>query len=213
MSATGWESGMTTAGMELIARALANNEQVSYTRMAVGDGEASGEFGAMTSLANRLYDLGIQLVQQDGLTVNVTSDLVTKGLAQGYTLREMGLYAKTKSTGEILFCYTNGGDSGIPVEPLSTNVSMDGRLRMRFVFTSGVSVQLEYQNPTYADFNHRHDNATQQTDGFMSQGDKIILDRINGDMDPTYNTVATTGAVNVGGNLTVEGELKARWRA
>ena len=101
---------LTETGRNLLALALTGKE-LHFTRGAVGDGWIpSGRTpGEMTGLISEKKTLPIQSIRVSATgTCECVFQITNQGMAQGFWLREYGLYARHPDTGaEVLYSYCN----------------------------------------------------------------------------------------------------------
>ena len=102
---------LTTKGQELLARSMAGECTITFTKMELGDGELSSgqNVRKMNGLIERVTTLDIQSVDiSSDSVVSIKSVFTNDGMSSGFYLREKGLYA-TDGENEILFSYGNAG--------------------------------------------------------------------------------------------------------
>ena len=102
---------ITTAGLQLLAKALAGTE-LNFTRVALGDGSlVQGQsLASLTSLIDWKMDLPISgLVVAGTGTASLTAVLQNASLSTGFFARELGVYATDPDVGEILYAVANAG--------------------------------------------------------------------------------------------------------
>ena len=112
---------VTRRGFELLGKALAGKE-LCYTRAAYGDSSPNGtlveptedEKFELNNLLNFKQSLPILSVKfTGGGTAGITFAVHNDDLAEGYFIRETGLFAEDPDTGEeVLYCYRNNGLKG-----------------------------------------------------------------------------------------------------
>ncbi len=101
---------LTDAGRQIQAKAQAG-QALTFTRVGLGDGAAPAIASELLDLVNRRQWLSIQsqLAPGDGTAV-LRVILTNVGLAIGFFMRELGVYALDPDTGdEHLYSYTNAG--------------------------------------------------------------------------------------------------------
>lgn len=105
---------LTTQGRNLIAKALTGKE-LCFTRAYVGDGtlRSGQDPAALTALISPKKELPIQSMNLTGAigTAEVVLEMSNKNLAQGFFVREYGLFARDPDTQrEVLYSYCNKGN-------------------------------------------------------------------------------------------------------
>ncbi len=192
-----WNKAITTAGYALIAQAMLGT-RIEFTRMVIGDGIRSTGFSSATGAVHELYSLPLAGVLRSGTKVTVTSAIAPDDLEEGYELREIVVFAKPEGGAEICFSAACNAEGAIHVEPNSSSVSMDGRIRWAYEISPEGNVTIETGGLLYADYDHRHDNATQSADGHMSAGDKEKMDNWLG-QDVSEDSTPIFAAATIGG--------------
>ena len=103
---------LTSQGRNLIAKALTGKE-LRFTRAFVGDGTLGNrDPAALTALISPKKELPIQSMNLTGAigTAEVVLEMSNKNLAQGFFVREYGLFARDPDSGnEVLYAYCNKG--------------------------------------------------------------------------------------------------------
>lgn len=101
----------TNRGRALQAKAQAG-AQLNFTRIAVGDGQLSGQAIAdLTALLHEVKSITLNKfkVLPGGKAV-VGGVLSNQDIETGFWWRELGLFAQDPDLGEILYCYGNAGE-------------------------------------------------------------------------------------------------------
>ena len=103
---------LTNEGKKLLGKVLAG-EKLTFTRVCVGDGDVPEEnIKDLTDLASYKLTLPITTIQDLGNgTVKIRSTITNRGLATGFFIRELGLYAKGEEGTEVLYAYTKSTDA------------------------------------------------------------------------------------------------------
>ncbi|GAV24819.1 hypothetical protein ciss_07520 [Carboxydothermus islandicus] len=85
--------------------------QLTFTRIAVGDGELGGSsILDLTGLKHEVKSLSISKIKTlSGGRALVGTVLSNQDITQGFYLREIGVFAQDPDLGEILYCYGNAG--------------------------------------------------------------------------------------------------------
>ena len=98
---------ITNAGRNLLARALAGEGKVIFTKAAFGDQKHSGNLREVTELKNKKLDLNIMNIRNDNGTAVLTVQISNKDVDQSFQTEEFGVYAKIEGDAtEILYSYT-----------------------------------------------------------------------------------------------------------
>lgn len=104
---------VTKNGLAMIAESVATRKNLIFTRVVVGDGDATGRnFNDMTSVIFPKMELPVTSgVNEGNGQYLITATLSNNTLNVGFFPREVGLYAKVDGKTEMLYSYTNGGNN------------------------------------------------------------------------------------------------------
>lgn len=104
---------VTKNGLAMIAESVAIRKNLIFTRVVVGDGDATGRnFNDMTSVISPKMELPVTSgVNEGNGQYLITATLSNNTLNVGFFPREVGLYAKVDGKTEMLYSYTNGGNN------------------------------------------------------------------------------------------------------
>ena len=98
---------ITNAGRNLLARALAGEGKVLFTKTAFGDQKHSGNLREVTELKNKKLDLNVMNIRNDNGTAVLTVQISNENVEQSFQTEEFGVYAKIEGDiTEILYSYT-----------------------------------------------------------------------------------------------------------
>ena len=98
---------ITNAGRNLLARALAGEGKVIFTKAAFGDQKHSGNLREVTELKNKKFDLNVMNIRNDNGTAVLTVQISNENVEQSFQTEEFGVYAKIEGDiTEILYSYT-----------------------------------------------------------------------------------------------------------
>ena len=98
---------ITNAGRNLLARALAGEGKVLFTKAAFGDQKHSGNLREVTELKNKKLDLNVMNIRNDNGTAVLTVQISNENVEQSFQTEEFGVYAKIEGDiTEILYSYT-----------------------------------------------------------------------------------------------------------
>lgn len=99
---------ITNKGLALMAKLLALEGELKFTRAAVGDGEVPSGIApaVLTGLMHEVHEADIaSCVYQGGDQSTITLQVSSVGLQQGFLVTEVGLFAQDPNEGEILYAY------------------------------------------------------------------------------------------------------------
>jgi len=104
---------VTKNGLAMIAESVATRKNLIFTRVVVGDGDATGRnFNDMTAVISPKMELPVTSgVNEGNGQYLITATLSNNTLNVGFFPREVGLYAKVDGKAEMLYSYTNGGNN------------------------------------------------------------------------------------------------------
>ena len=104
---------VTKNGLAMIAESVATRKNLIFTRVVVGDGDATGRnFNEMTGVISPKMELPvISGINEGNGQYLITATLSNNTLNVGFFPREVGLYAKVDGKAEMLYSYTNGGNN------------------------------------------------------------------------------------------------------
>lgn len=104
---------VTKNGLAMIAESVATRKNLIFTRVVVGDGDATGRnYNDMTSVISPKMELPVTSgVNEGNGQYLITATLSNNTLNVGFFPREVGLYAKVDGKTEMLYSYTNGGNN------------------------------------------------------------------------------------------------------
>ncbi|WP_338964003.1 hypothetical protein [Fusobacterium nucleatum] len=98
---------ITNAGRNLLARALAGEGKVIFTKAAFGNQKHSGNLREVTELKNKKLDLNVMNIRNDNGTAVLTVQISNQNVDQSFQTEEFGVYAKIEGDiTEILYSYT-----------------------------------------------------------------------------------------------------------
>jgi hypothetical protein len=96
---------LTNKGRELLAKAVAG-EQLTFTKMEVGDGTFTGDVKTLTALVSKKDDFNINQIENQGNgQVSLKAIISNKNNTSGYYIREIGIFAHGVDDIEILYAY------------------------------------------------------------------------------------------------------------
>ena len=124
---------VTQKGQALLAKAQ-DGAPIVMTRWQIGTGAlpAGTDLTAREALVSELMDLPISNVEISGRQATVKGQFINTGLSQ-FRWNELGLFAKSGSSEEILYAYSNSFGDGEDIEA--------GEVRVReFVFGATISM-------------------------------------------------------------------------
>ena len=104
---------VTKKGYNLLAESIATKKPITFTKVAVGDGDDTGlDIDTMTGLVSPKMELPIGNGEKggDGEYV-IQAVLSNKTLEHSFFPKEVGLFAKCGDGEEVLYSYSNGGSN------------------------------------------------------------------------------------------------------
>ena len=100
-------TGITKKGVALIAKLLATEQQLTFTRAAVGTGSCPSGYdpASMLDLGQYRMDGNIAGCEAEGEEATVTFQISSEDVDEGFVITEAGVYAADADEGEILYAY------------------------------------------------------------------------------------------------------------
>ncbi len=139
-------AAVTAAGHALQAALVGTGKGLVFTRAASGAGLAAGTLEEQTAVTDERQALSLQPAQVlEGAKVRVRAVLVNTGLSAGYTMRQLGFYARAEDSGdEVLYALVQdeAGDP-IPAAAESPGFSVDWTYVFSFGNAAKVTVELD----------------------------------------------------------------------
>lgn len=140
---------LTTEGERLLAKSIAGNTTITFTKMMIGDGDRGTSTKTITSLASprMTLDLYSVLISGDN-NIEITTILDSSAIPEGFYFREKGIYA-TDGTTEILFMYGTSGSLAEWIENLD-NAVFTRTIRTVITLSESDNVKITIQKGAYA---------------------------------------------------------------
>lgn len=139
-------AAITAAGHALQAALVGTGKGLVFTRAASGAGLAAGTLEEQTAVTDERQALSLQPAQVlEGAKVRVRAVLVNTGLSAGYTMHQLGFYARAEdSEDEVLYALVQdeAGDP-IPAAAESPGFSVDWTYVFSFGGAAEVTVELD----------------------------------------------------------------------
>ena len=124
---------ITSKGLNLRARAEAEELVLQFTKVAIGNGDYDGseDLMSLTDLKSKKQELGINSKTYEENTISLKTVVTNTDLTEGYYIKEIGVYAQDPDEGEILYSISVAVDDKwdyLPAEewgPASIQYSLD----------------------------------------------------------------------------------------
>lgn len=141
---------VTKNGLAMIAESVATRRNLIFTRVVVGDGDATGRnFNDMTSVISPKMELPVTSgVNEGNGQYLITATLSNNTLNVGFFPREVGLYAKVDGKTEMLYSYTNGGNNVGYVPDKTTPIDSE-IYKIRTVIGNAKNVTFKFVDSTF----------------------------------------------------------------
>ena len=141
---------VTKNGLAMIAESVATRKNLIFTRVVVGDGDATGRnFNDMTSVISPKMELPVTSgVNEGNGQYLITATLSNNTLNVGFFPREVGLYAKVDGKTEMLYSYTNGGNNVGYVQDKSTPIDSE-IYKIRTVIGNAKNITVNMSDSTF----------------------------------------------------------------
>lgn len=103
---------ITAKGRVLIAKTIAMNAAVKFTRAAVGTGSVAAGYDPayLTNLNRYQMDGKITAMSSENETAYITFQIASRDVESGFVITEAGLFAEDPDEGEILYAYLGMSD-------------------------------------------------------------------------------------------------------
>lgn len=141
---------VTKNGLAMIAESVATRKNLIFTRVVVGDGDATGRnFNDMTSVIFPKMELPVTSgVNEGNGQYLITATLSNNTLNVGFFPREVGLYAKVDGKTEMLYSYTNGGNNVGYVPDKTTPIDSE-IYKIRTVIGNAKNITINMSDSTF----------------------------------------------------------------
>lgn len=141
---------VTKNGLAMIAESVAIRKNLIFTRVVVGDGDATGRnFNEMTSVISPKMELPVTSgVNEGNGQYLITATLSNNTLNVGFFPREVGLYAKVDGKTEMLYSYTNGGNNVGYVPDKTTPIDSE-IYKIRTVIGNAKNITINMSDSTF----------------------------------------------------------------
>ena len=141
---------VTKNGLAMIAESVATSKNLIFTRVVVGDGDATGRnFNDMTSVISPKMELPVTSgVNEGNGQYLITATLSNNTLNVGFFPREVGLYAKVDGKTEMLYSYTNGGNN-VGYVPDKTTPIDSAIYKIRTVIGNAKNITVNMSDSTF----------------------------------------------------------------
>ncbi len=141
---------VTKNGLVMIAESVATRKNLIFTRVVVGDGDATGRnFNDMTSVISPKMELPVTSgVNEGNGQYLITATLSNNTLNVGFFPREVGLYAKVDGKAEMLYSYTNGGNNVGYVPDKTTPIDSE-IYKIRTVIGNAKNITMNMSDSTF----------------------------------------------------------------
>lgn len=139
---------LTDKGHALLAKVIAG-ATLEFTRVALGDGAADpADWGRLTALANPVHSMAIQSKEiVDSRRVSLSARLYSTDLSDGFTLREMGIFAIDPDEGEILYSYENLGEDAETIPQSGDYTMLIRKYSIMIEVGNAANVAIYYTDP------------------------------------------------------------------
>lgn len=141
---------VTKNGLAMIAESVATRKNLIFTRVVVGDGDATGRnFNDMTSVISPKMELPVTSgVNEGNGQYLITATLSNNTLNVGFFPREVGLYARVDGKTEMLYSYTNGGNNVGYVPDKTTPIDSE-IYKIRTVIGNAKNITINMSDSTF----------------------------------------------------------------
>jgi len=200
---------VTKNGLAMIAESVATRKNLIFTRVVVGDGDATGRnFNDMTSVISPKMELPVTSgVNEGNGQYLITATLSNNTLNVGFFPREVGLYAKVDGKTEMLYSYTNGGNNVGYVPDKTTPIDSE-IYKIRTVIGNAKNITVNMSDSTFVTKGELDRYVAISSGAYIKDANKTNtgLSLIKGDntskvidfITANYNDSDTNKALNLG---------------
>lgn len=200
---------VTKNGLAMIAESVATRKNLIFTRVVVGDGDATGRnFNDMTSVISPKMELPVTSgVNEGNGQYLITATLSNNTLNVGFFPREVGLYAKVDGKTEQLYSYTNGGNNVGYVPDKTTPIDSE-IYKIRTVIGNAKNITVNMSDSTFVTKGELDRYVSITSGGYVKDANKTNtgLSLIKGDntskaidfITNNYNDGDTNKVLNLG---------------
>lgn len=181
---------------------------LNFTRMAIGDGELSGQaIQELNGLINEKKSISITTLKvQDSGKVQVGGIISNQDIITGFYWREVGLFADDPDVGEVLYCYGNAGDLAeyIPAsggaEILEKELNIIAIVDNASIISATIDNSLVYvtQSALLSELGDKANLQTTQKDNLVNAINEVLQDAVDTDNKiGELSTLSTTDKSSV----------------
>ena len=201
-----WSGGiLTTRGKNLQAKVDAGQTTLTFTKMKIGSGILPNgqSLESLTELITPKQNIPISGIAVNGNITTLTAVITNAGVAAGYQVRELGVYATDPTLGEILYSVTvDSAPDYLPEEGGAVAVSQEFNYHIAVSNAANVTATLSTSGLVTVGMLQQHNH-----DGTGSNGPKLgsnaLLDGAVTDLAIGNRTIVdTTVAAAGGGTIT-----------
>ena len=175
---------VTKNGLAMIAESVATRKNLIFTRVVVGDGDATDRnFNDMTSVISPKMELPVTSgVNEGNGQYLITATLSNNTLNVGFFPREVGLYAKVDGKAEMLYSYTNGGNNVGYVPDKTTPIDSE-IYKIRTVIGNAQNITVNMSDSTFVTKGELNRYVAIDSNAYVKDANKINtgLSLIKGD--------------------------------
>lgn len=168
---------LTSAGANLLGKAL-TSKTLTFTKMALGDGEYSGSAVDKTALTAEKVRVNIGEIARSGASAILRATVVYADLPSEFKWRELGIYAKDPDGGsDILYAYANAGVNYDTIGGNDALREMIVRARIAISETADLTVNVQSGSTVYVsktEFDAVADKVTAITSGSGEYGSTVL---------------------------------------
>lgn len=137
---------VTRAG-KIVQSKMAEGKILKFIKVAIGDGNVSGDLEKVTALSHKLEEYNITNIRQsvDGQAI-FSFNFTNQGLLEGFYWRELGLFVEDPDTkSQILYAYGNAGTDAEYIPTYDSNDIISKKVDLALIFenTDNIVVKLD----------------------------------------------------------------------
>lgn len=137
---------VTRAG-KIVQSKMAEGKILKFIKVAIGDGNVSGDLEKVTALSHKLEEYNITNIRQsvDGQAI-FSFNFTNQGFLEGFYWRELGLFVEDPDTkSQILYAYGNAGTDAEYIPAYDSNDIISKKVDLALIFenTDNIVVKLD----------------------------------------------------------------------
>lgn len=178
--------GLTKKGADYLATRLANELNVEFLKVEIGDGAmVSGQNPKdQTSLVSFKKQVEILKKEQENNAINITIQITNDDISQGFYLKEIGIYVNGSNDEECLYWYCNEDNAQYIPAKSDSVIAFEIDIRMEVTNSDATIINWSGKNTwiskEYLEANYTQKGAFQGTAGDLENRITALAGKQNG---------------------------------